>query len=73
LHIIKNKYNIKNRGAPKSVGPVPIDTFAIIVNPTLDGIHVQQTGAPETAMKSVVHCFYFGYWLQAASYKFCIS
>ena len=31
--MIKNKFHTKNRGAPKSVGPVAIATFATIVNP----------------------------------------
>jgi len=35
LHIIKNKFNTKDRGAPKSAGPVAIATFATIVNPAL--------------------------------------
>ena len=32
LCIIKNKFHTKNRGAPKSVGPVAVATFATIVN-----------------------------------------
>jgi len=35
LHIIKNKFNTKDRGAPKSARPVAIATFASIVNPAL--------------------------------------
>jgi len=35
LHIIKNKFNTKNRGAPKSVGPVAIATPVTIVNQAL--------------------------------------
>jgi len=35
LHIIKNKFSTKDRGSSKSVGPVAIATFAIIVNPAL--------------------------------------
>jgi len=32
---IKNKFNTKDRGTPKSAGPVAVATFATIVNPAL--------------------------------------
>ena len=42
-HIIKNKFDAKERGAPKSVWPVAFATFATIANPALilrtQGLH----------------------------------
>jgi len=35
LHVIKNKFQTKNRGKPKCAGPVATATFATIVNATL--------------------------------------
>jgi len=37
--IIKNKFNTKERGAPKSAGSIAIATIAAIVNPTLDKLN----------------------------------
>jgi len=35
IHPFKENFNTRDRGAPKSAGPVAIATFATIVNPAL--------------------------------------
>jgi len=38
LHVIKNNFNVNDRGATKSAAPVAIATFATIVNLALSWI-----------------------------------
>jgi len=56
-HIIKNKFNTKNRGAPKSAGPVAIATFSTIVNPALATTSLLHLGGINLWLRGVVTIF----------------